>query len=280
MSTNFTILCPIDFSECSLNALEYASKLGEKYKAHLVIFHVRNPLEYKKIAPLDPEGNHQREYIEKKIKSLQDVVLQESFGNGLVSCEIAMADGPIVEETLAFAREVQASLIVVGAEGLSEIKDHLFGSRASSMVMKSEYDVLVVPKKAFFKRPRKLVYASDYIAEDALALQKIVEMANFYSSEVDAVHISSRHRVIDKALHASMVAEIKPQFHYPMMRFVLKSFRDDLALGLENYLHLAKGDILVCLAKKKNFFDQLFTNNLSRKMSYFISKPLWVVKTF
>ena len=31
----FTILCPTDFSECSLNAIEYAAKLGEKYKARL-----------------------------------------------------------------------------------------------------------------------------------------------------------------------------------------------------------------------------------------------------
>ena len=77
-----------------------------------------------------------------------------------------------------------------------------------------------------------------------------------------------------------MVEEIKPAISYKFVNYVLKAFRDDVALGIENYLQLAKGDILVTVSKKKDFFDQLFTKNLSRKMSYFITKPLWVIKSF
>ena len=40
MNTTFKIVCPTDFSECSLNAVEYAAKLGELYKADLYLFHV------------------------------------------------------------------------------------------------------------------------------------------------------------------------------------------------------------------------------------------------
>jgi len=135
-------------------------------------------------------------------------------------------------------------------------------------------------EKLFFKRPRKLVYASDYVEEDKTAIKKVVEFAKFFDSEIDIVHVSSRSRVIDKALHKTMVEEIKPSVSYDLVNYVLKSFRDDLALGLENYLQLAKGDMLVTLSKKKDFFDQLFSKNLSRKMSYFITKPLWVIKSF
>ena len=76
-----------------------------------------------------------------------------------------------------------------------------------------------------------------------------------------------------------MTEEIKPFVNYELVNYVLKSFRDDLALGLENYLQLAKGDMLVTLSKKKDFFDQLFAKNLSRKMSYFLTKPFWVIKS-
>ena len=108
----------------------------------------------------------------------------------------------------------------------------------------------------------------------------MVEFATFFDSEIDIVHVSSRTRMIDKALHKTMVEEINPSISYDLVNYALKSFRDDLALGLENYLRLAKGDILVTLSKKKDFFDQLFSKNLSRKMSYFITKPLWVIKSF
>ena len=75
-----------------------------------------------------------------------------------------------------------------------------------------------------------------------------------------------------------MVQEIKPFIKYDKVNFVLKSYRDEPGLGMENYLITAKGDILITLSKKKTWFEQIFSNNLSRKMSYFINKPLFVIK--
>lgn len=280
MGPNFTILCPIDFSECALNALEYAAKIGEKYKAKLIIFHVLNKKDYQTLSPLDLDGRFQKEFVEQKLKSLQEVVLKEGLPKGLKSCEVVISEGGIVQSTIAYSQKINANLIVVGTEGMNEFREQVFGSRSSKMVLQTDRDILVIPRKAVFKRPRKLVYASDYVEEDKFAIKKVVEFATFFDSEIDIVHVSSRSRVIDKALHKTMVEEIKSSVSYDLVNYVLKSFRDDLALGLENYLQLAKGDILVTLSKKKDFFDQLFSKNLSRKMSYFITKPLWVIKSF
>lgn len=279
MAANFTILCPIDFSDCSLNALEYASKIGEKYKARLIVFHVLNKQDYQKLAPLDLEGHYQHEFVNQKLKHLQEAVLQESVRNGLEDCVIEISEGPIVQRTLEFSQKVNANLLVVGTEGMNDFKEQVFGSRSSKLVMQTDRDILVIPRKVHFKRPRKLVYATDYVEEDKVAIQKVVEFARFFDSEIDIVHVSSRSRVIDKALHNNMTEEIKPFVNYELVNYVLKSFRDDLALGLENYLQLAKGDMLVTLSKKKDFFDQLFAKNLSRKMSYFLTKPFWVIKS-
>jgi len=280
MKSSFTILCPIDFSNCALNALEYAAKLGERYRARLIILHVLNREDYRKLAPLDEDGKYQTDFVAQKLKSLQEAVLKESASLGLLSCEAIILEGPIVEGTLAYAKKITADLLVVGTEGVNDFKEQVFGSRSSQMVLEAEQDILVVPRKVYFRHPRKLVYASDYLEEDKLAIQKVVEFASFFNAEIDIVHVSSNQRLIDKALHLSMVNEIKPFVKYEKTHYTLKTFRDDLALGLENYLQLAKGDMLVTLSKKKEFFDKVFSNNLSRKMSYFITKPLWVIKSF
>lgn len=279
MENFFKILCPIDFSECSLNAIEYASRLGEKYQADLVLFHVLNTQDYLKLSPLDVNGRHQDEFVREKMQTLQKAVETESIPKGLKSCEIAFQDGDIVASTIAFAGQMKAKLIVIGTEGMNELRENIIGSKASQIVQESEIDVLVVPRKVFFKIPRKLIYASDYLEEDKLAIQKIVEFAGFFDSEIDLVHISSTHKAIDKTLHQVMIEEITPFIRYEKVNFVLKSFRDDLALGLENYLQTSKGDMLITLSKKKSFFDLIFSKNLSKKMAYFISKPLWVIKT-
>jgi nucleotide-binding universal stress UspA family protein len=189
MASNFTILCPIDFSECALNALEYAAKIGEKYKAKLIVFHVLNKQDYQQIAPLDLDGTFQKEFVEQKLKSLQDAVLKESLPKGLQSCEVVLSEGAIVQTTIAFSQKINANLIVVGTEGMNEFREQVFGSRSSKMVMQTDRDILVVPRKAFFKRPRKLVYASDYVEEDNAAIKKVVEFAKFFDSEIDIAGI-------------------------------------------------------------------------------------------
>lgn len=280
MEQTFTILCPTDFSECSLNAIEYASKLGEKYNANLILFHVLNREDYLKLSPGDVEGKFQEEFVLQKLKNLQQTVLDECVPNGLKDCQIAAREGKIVQGILSFAKEINANLIVVGTEGMNDLRENIIGSRSSRLVEQSDRDVLVVPRRVFFKKPKKLVFASDYLEEDKLAIQKVVEWARFFDAEIDLVHISSSQKVIEKALHLTMIEEIKPFVRYEKINFILKSFRDEVALGLENYLHEAKGDILITMSKKKNFFDQIFSKNLSKKMSYFLTKPLWVIKSF
>lgn len=280
MNQTFTILCPTDFSECSLNAIEYATRLGEKYKADLILFHVLNREDYEKLSPSDTEGKFQMDFVLEKLQNLQNAVIKEAVGNGLLSCTSVAREGSIVKETLGYAAEVKANLIVMGTEGVNDFRENIIGSRASRIVEQSDWDILVVPRKVYFKAPRKLVYASDYLEEDKIAIQKIVELAKFFDSEIDLVHISSTHKALDKSLHMTMVDEIEPFIKYDKVNFVLKSFRDDVALGLENYLQTAKGDILVTLSEKKSFFDQIFSKSLSKKMAYFITKPLWVIKSF
>jgi len=280
MENPFTILCPIDFSECSLNAIEYASRLGEKYKADLILFHVLNTQDYLKLSPLDVNAKHQEEFVREKMQTLQKAVQAESIPKGLKSCEIAFQDGNVVKMILDLTSMKKANLIVIGTEGMNELRENVMGSRASQIVQEADRDVLVVPRKVFFKSPRKLVFASDYMEEDKLAIQKIVEFAGFFDSEIDLLHVSSSRKSIDRTLHQVMIDEITPFIRHEKVNFVLKSFKDDLALGLENYLQTSKGDILVTLSKKKTFFDQIFSKNLSKKMAYFTSKPLWVIKSF
>lgn len=280
MEKTFKILCPTDFSECSLNAIEYAARLGEKFNAVLILFHVLNREDYLKLSPMDTNGRYQVEFVQEKLKNLQRAVMEESLMNGLRGCEIAIREGKIVNGALEYAKEINADLIVAGTEGMNELRTNIIGSKASRMVELSDRDIIIVPRKVFFKRPRKFVFASDYLEEDKLAIQKVIEMARLFDSEVDLVHVSSSQKAIDKTLHMVMVDEIKPFVRYEKINYVLKSYRDDLALGLENYLQVAKGDMLVTLSKKKSFFDQIFSKNLSKKMSYFLNKPLWVIKSF
>jgi len=275
----FKILCPTDFSECSLNAIEYAAKLGEKFNADLILFHVPNTDDYQKLFAKNPVSGDLLTFAEKKLESLVQEVKQESLEKGLHSCTGIIEEGKTSTTILEYADAHQIDLIIMGTEGINDFKKNYIGTRTSKVVSKSNVDVMVIPRKVFFKPIKKFVYATDYLEEDKVAIQKVVKLAKFYDSEIDIVHVATKKKSIDKALHQTMVSEITPYIKYEKVNFILKSYRDDPGLGLENYLITSKGDMLVTLSKKKSWFDQLFTNNLSKKMSYFINKPLFVIRS-
>jgi len=274
----FKILCPTDFSECSLNAIEYAAKLGEKFNAELILFHVPNTEDYQKLFAKNPVSGDLLTFAEKKLENLVQEVKMESINKGLYSCTGIIEEGKTSTTILEYADAHQVDLIIMGTEGINDFKKNYIGTRTSKVVSKSNVDVMVIPRKVFFKPIKKFVYATDYLEEDKVAIQKVVKMARFYESEIDIVHVATKKKSIDKALHQTMVTEITPFIKYEKVNFILKSYRDDPGLGLENYLITSKGDMLVTLSKKKSWFDQLFTNNLSKKMSYFINKPLYVIR--
>lgn len=275
----FTILCPTDFSECSLNAVEYATKLGEHYQAKLILFHVPNKKDYQKLIGGEKEMEALL-FAQIKIDNLVKAVQKEGLKNGLKSCEgVIKKDVATTQAILDFTDSQGVDLIIMGTEGINQFKQNFVGTKASNIVKKANCDVLIIPRKVFYKVPRKLVYATDYLEEDKLAIQKVVEIAKFYSCEIDVVHVGTKAKTIDKALHKTMVSEISPFVKYEKINYVLKTYRDDPSLGLESYLNMAKGDILFTLSRKKSWFETLFTKNLSRKMSYFINKPLFVIKS-
>jgi nucleotide-binding universal stress UspA family protein len=274
----FTILCPTDFSECSLNAIEYAAKLGEKYEAHLLLFHVPDKEDYLKLFSKTKEEQNFLSFAQNKLQTLVQEVQKESLQQGLKSCEGIIKEGKTIDTIINYADEAKVDLIVMGTEGINDFKQNYIGTRSSQVIQRAGQDVFIIPRKVFFKRPRKLVFATDYIEEDKLIIQKVVKLASFFDSEIDIVHVGTKMRAIDKALHQTMVTEIQPFVHYEKVNYVLKSYRDEPGLGLESYLITAKGDVLVTLSKKKSWFEQIFTQNLSKKMSYFINKPLLVLK--
>jgi nucleotide-binding universal stress UspA family protein len=273
----YTILCPVDFSECALNAIEYATRLGEKCGAELILFHVPDSSDYQKLFPNQPleESLHT---AHNKLNSLVKAVENESLAKGLGSCSSHIEEGKTVKTILDYAEKNAVDLIIMGTEGINEFKNNYIGTNSSKVALNSITDVFIIPRKVFFKPPKKLVYATDYLEEDKLAIQKVVKIAKCFGAEVDVVHVSTKNNIIDKALYQGMKEELDPFANYDKMNYVLKAYRDDAALGLENYLITSKGDILFTLSKKKTWFEQLFSRNLSKKMSFFINKPLYIVK--
>ena len=137
-----TILVPVDFSERSRKAAEYAAGFARDYEASLIILHAVDPL-------LAAGRLESRELRRLKAASRKEAEQQlQEFGRKLAASEVRMRltlrSGPAVEEIVSFADELKANLIVMASQGRSGLSRLLVGSVTERVVRAAPCPVLVV----------------------------------------------------------------------------------------------------------------------------------------
>ena len=138
------ILIAVDFSENSNYAFDYALELAKQFDAELTVMHVINE-------PIDLRGFYvphiSFEQLEKEIEAgaagMMEKFCQERMGDyrNYLTC---LVNGIPYEEIIRKAKEIDASLIVLGTHGRTGLDHIIFGSTAERVVRSSPCPVLSI----------------------------------------------------------------------------------------------------------------------------------------
>jgi nucleotide-binding universal stress UspA family protein len=133
------ILVPIDFSDCSKKALEYAIPFAKQFGAELKLLHVVEPY------PAVPEmGPYDCENIEDATRELEK--LRKSFSNS-VPCSVYVRTGPPQFEIAIAASELDADLIIISTHGRKGLARMFLGSTTEKVVRSAPCPVLIVRER-------------------------------------------------------------------------------------------------------------------------------------
>ena len=143
------ILCAVDFSDCSMRALDYALSLAQEADAHLTVIHVTE-------VPTDvPREVHEnvpswtrrfREYaaqIEQDRRARLADAIPEPV-RAYCTVETVFASGTPYREILRVASEEASDLIVIGVRGSGAADRFFFGSTAHHVVRQATCPVLTL----------------------------------------------------------------------------------------------------------------------------------------
>ncbi len=138
------ILVPIDFSEHSKNALEYAIPVALQFGAELLLLYVVEPMVYPadlsfgqvSLPSVEPELRHRG-------KEELDNLVDKQIG-GKVRARTFIRSGKPFLEIIAAAQEEDVDLIIIATHGHTGVEHILFGSTAEKVVRKAACPVLVV----------------------------------------------------------------------------------------------------------------------------------------
>jgi nucleotide-binding universal stress UspA family protein len=136
-----TILCPVDFSDNSLLAAEYAMNLAEETDAQLRLLHVISM----------PPGLDELELTLKDVRAQVDAdrlqrleQLIPAEAPSYCTVQSAVRTGAVHQEILTAADEQPSDLIVLGAHGRGAVDAAFFGSNAARVARAANCPVLVV----------------------------------------------------------------------------------------------------------------------------------------
>lgn len=273
------ILCPIDFSENSLTALEYAVKIGRAHKALLAILYV---LPSQKSFYKNQHTTKEKHWAnaEQKLRAMQQTIEENSLSKGLKQCSFIVIEGEDVTETIAnMAMQDKHHLLVMGTKGAHDVTEAYVGSTTLQVISKVGIPVFCVPQKADYQKIDHVVFASDYHEEDKVVVQELLAFITPLKAALEIVHVSE----IDNKLALDEQKEYQENMSSYMgqdtldIKFIIKD--DDIAQTLDHYMHQSKAEVLVLCKRERNFFEQLFSNSLTKRMSYFTDYPLLIYKT-
>jgi len=141
------ILVPIDGSNYSLNAAEYAIRIAKNEKAQLFCIHIVTPrIPYGYATPASTENRNHDEAIKRKVESWFDDVRNMAKDEDIhdIKTEIFIDVKSIIQSIVDYASRKDIDLIVIGTKGRSGLKKFLMGSVANGIVEHAHCPVLVV----------------------------------------------------------------------------------------------------------------------------------------
>ena len=140
------ILCPVDFSDTSVHAVEQAVSLAGWYQVPITALHVYNPL----VAPLPGLPVPAARVAEAELQRVRDETSSclEAANTTGVDVEVLVEVGQPAREILACAERRPADLIVMGTHGVGGFEHLVLGSVAEKVLRKATCPVLTVPPRA------------------------------------------------------------------------------------------------------------------------------------
>jgi len=193
------ILCPMDFSEFSVRAYDYAQSLAKHYNARLYVEHVVQPLTTTyPYYPFPDVVNDAYWSVSEQAQGQLRELLKSHTRDG-IQPELVVERGVVSQTILLFSEKESVDLIVMGTHGRHGV-DHLtMGSVTEKVLRKAQCPVLAVRRPAHdFVVPgyeqdpvqlHKILFCTDFSEHSDRALTYAVSMAMEYNAELTLLHV-------------------------------------------------------------------------------------------
>ena len=275
------ILVPTDFSECAGNAIDFAIQTSKIFSVEITLLHsyeVNSSLytDYMGVnkgfnQSLLNSANEKLDQLKESIEAKSGVVVKTFLSTDSLN-----------ESIKSYLSNNKIDIIIMGTLGAGGIKAKLWGSQTSSVIGESGVPVLAIPHDYKWKKPGKMLFATNQFEKDKATLNYVFELAGLYMAIVQVAVFTDEDD--DKAIqyldHGRKISEYETYLKENYKEETLTSahiYGEKFEETLQDYIMENNVDILIMVTYQQSFWKRIFNPSKTKRMSYNTNIPLLAI---
>lgn len=255
------VIVPLDFSETSFNAAQYAANMYKnRTDITLVLYHFYTKNEDEVMA-----NNYLVNLKTELLANCPNIETLAESGSNFIEC------------LEAYAHVRSAYMIVMGLTGKSAITQWFSGSNTLNMAEKNVCPVLIVPDDAKYNGTDNILIASEMrYVEETPVLLAVKRILDDFKPRLHILNVDDSHYIsltnsykVERDKMEELLADYNPEFYF--MR--LFDFHESINLFVRD----KKVDMIIIGPKYHGFFAKLFKTQHTKKMIYQSKVPVLAV---
>jgi len=260
---NKTIVVGIDFSDCSINALEHAITIAQKARSGITMVWV-NHLDYsKEIFSVEPKELIKE--VEDRFNELIKKYKNQMFGQPL---SFIIRKGKVYKEVCEASEELDAFMVIIGTHGSSGFEEFWIGSNANRVVSNSKRPVITIRGGIDVERNlNKIVMPFDSTKETRQKLPIVGLLAKYFNSEVHIIGVFTSSLDDIRYRIRNYVAQAEDYFKENGVKYTVAFLEADNITEMSlNYASKIQANLITIMTQQETELSNLWLGTYAAQM--------------
>ncbi|MFD2248203.1 universal stress protein [Pontibacter ruber] len=285
----FRILLPVDLSESTTNACQYALSLAAAVPdAHILLMHCFQDY----LADADPDtpstaGLSPSDVVTERVLHRNEAEAQQQFDalyESLLSRTRSTAGHVHLDRTFIHGlpedripeqiERFHPNLVIMGTKGESNLARSFFGTVTTKLVQDIRVPVLTVPQHVEAHRISRVLYATDFDATDTQTIADLLQLLEPLQPVTYCVHVSEHSDKKDREKLAALQQELQSSTGGNVHFMLLEG--DNVADTLQDFAKKESIDVLALTTRERDILASIFSPSLAKKLVLHAELPLLV----
>ena len=272
----YNILVPVDFSDNSVNALQWGCDIAKRTGAKLHVLHCyEDSMVYANADYIALTDTLSESITKNKLKELR-ALKKEVPKLTEVKTHFAVTFGFPLKDITEYAEKNSIDLIIMSTLGHKNVLNRLMGSVTAGVIEATTIPVLAIPENFTPKVIKDIVFADDFKAiTPEAALHTVASIATLYNAMLRILNITKDGNGAevdtDEALNIARAFKKVPHVY----AFTAGKQSEK---GILSFLEKEAPDLLVMVPRKHGFFFNLFRQSVTDYVVHRIKIPMLAVK--